>query len=122
MGGSPNVKKFIVTIVLVLIACARHDDILPRLDVAEPPIPRNFLVETTDQITYHLSWEIDDPSIVKEYRVYSKFAGSSPVLEGTTDTTVVEVNTQIPIPGVSFCVSAVTVENVESSLTCASAE
>jgi len=116
------VKKLVVSIILVLVACAQHDDILPRLDVAEPPIPRNFLVETTDQITYHLSWEIDDPSIVKEYRVYSQFGTSSPVLEGTTDTTAVEVNTQIPIPGVSFCVSTVTVENVESHLTCASAE
>jgi len=121
------VKKLFVTIILVLVACAQHDDILPPLDVTEPPTPRNLLVETTDHITFLLSWEIDDPSsIVKKYRIYSEFEGfAAPVLEGDTDTTAIQVSTQVPIPPVlalGFCVSAVSEDSVESRLTCASAE
>lgn len=116
-------KKLFVTVVLVLVACARHDDILPRLDVAEPPRPDSLSVRTTDYLTYHLSWEIDDPSsIVKKYRIYSIFDGSAPVLEGDTDTTAVQIITQLAIPGFGFCVSAVSGDSVESRLTCASPE
>jgi hypothetical protein len=117
------VKRLFVTLVLVLVACARHDDPLPPIDVVEPPAPKNLIVETTDQITYHLSWEIDDPMGVKKYfRVYSRFQSSSPAFEDTTSTTAVQVVAPLPIPGISFCVSTVTHENVESRLLCEPAE
>ena len=116
-------KRFIVILGLVLVACAQHDEILPPIDVAEPPTPMDFTVSTSDFIKYHLSWTIDDPSsIVREYRVYSMIPGYTPVLQGTTDTTAVEIDTQVGVIGVSFCVSSVTVENVEGHLVCAAPE
>jgi len=117
------VKKLVVTLCFVLAACAQHGDILPPIDVAQPPVPTDFSVSTADYVTYHLSWDIVDPSsLVTEYRVYSLFPGYDPVLQGTTDTTAVEINTQVQVLGISFCVSAVTVEHVEGRLACASAE
>jgi hypothetical protein len=115
-------KKWVVIIGLFLAACSEHDDVLPPIDVAEPPTPTNFQVETADLLTYHLSWEIDNPAVVKEYRIYSKYAGSEPVLEGTTDTTSIDVVSPVAIEGLVFCVSAVTVENVESHLVCGTSE
>jgi hypothetical protein len=116
-------KKLVVILGLVLVACTQHDDLLPPIDVTEPPTPANLTVSTTDFVIYHLSWQIDDPSsVVKEYRVYSMVTGYAPVLQGTTDTTAVEINAKVPVLGVSFCVSTVTVDNVEGHLVCAAPE
>ena len=115
-------KKWFVIIGLLVVACSEHDDVLPPIDVIDPPTPTNFQVETADLLTYHLSWDIDDPAVVKEYRIYSQYATSELVLEGTTDTTVVDVISPVAIEGVVFCVSAVTVENVESHLACGTSE
>jgi hypothetical protein len=115
-------KKWVVIIGVLLAACSEHDDVLPPIEVAYPPTPANFVVETTDLLTYHLSWEIDDPSVVKEYRIYSQYAGSDLVLEGTSDATAIDVVSPIAIEGIVFCVSAVTVENVESHLVCATSD
>jgi hypothetical protein len=115
-------KKWVVILGLLLAACSSHDDILPPIDVAEPPTPTNFQVETTDLLTYHLSWEIGDPAVVKEYRIYSQYSTSGPVLEGTTVSTSIDVVSPVAIEGLVFCVSAVTVENVESHLTCGSSD
>lgn len=116
------VKRFIVILALVVTACARHDDVPPPLEVMTPPTPKNLVVETVDQLTYDLSWEIDDPAVVKEYRIYSEYGTSGPQLEGTTDTTTIQVISPVALSGLVFCVSAVTLENVESALTCGTSE
>jgi hypothetical protein len=115
-------KKWVVIIGLLLMACSEHDDVVPPIDVAEPPTPTNFQIETADLLTYHLSWEIDDPAVVKEYRIYSQYGTSGPVLEGTAETTSIDVVSPVAIEGLVFCVSAVTVENVESHLVCGTSE
>ena len=115
-------KKWIVIFVLFVAACSKHDDVPPPLEVMTPPTPKNLVVETVDQLTYDLSWEIDDPAVVKEYRIYSEYGSSGPVLEGTTDTTTIQVISPVAISGLVFCVSAVTLENVESPLACATSE
>jgi hypothetical protein len=115
-------KKLLFVGILILCSCSRHDDLPPALDVLEPPVPTNLTVETTDYITFQLSWQVDDPSVVSYYRVYSRFEFSSPALEDTTRFTSVQVSSPIPVPGVIFCVSAVTIENVEGLLECKAAE
>jgi hypothetical protein len=115
-------KKWVVIFALFLAACSEHDDVLPPIDVAVPPTPSNFQVESADLLTYHLSWQIDDPAVVKEYRIYSRYATSDLVLEGTTESTSIDVVSPVAVEGIVFCVSAVTLENVESHLVCGSAE
>ena len=66
--------------------------------------------------------EIGDPAVVKEYRIYSQYSTSGLVLEGTTVSTSIDVVSPVAIEGLVFCVSAVTVENVESHLTCGSSD
>ncbi len=118
-------KKLVVVLILMLSACARHDDLPPPLNVTVPPMPQDLVVETVDWITFTLSWNIADPSIVKEYRLYWRFASTSvELLPETVDTTTVSISVDppIPAPGIIFCVSSVTTENVESSLVCGAAE
>ena len=105
--------------VALLAACSQHDDnVPPQLPISEPPQPVNFVVSTADSINFDLSWEVDDPSIVDYYFVYSEILWPIPSLEvDTTSSTSVKVNTGIQLP-VRFCVSSVTFQNVESRLTC----
>jgi hypothetical protein len=119
--------------VLFLAACSRHDDLPPPLQLIDPPVPTNLTVETVDNITFFLTWDIDDPSVAREYYIYNQVE----VLPGTwtpltrletsepVDTTAVQIQTDdgLPIPGTAtFCVSTVTIENVEGSKACATAE
>jgi hypothetical protein len=123
LGRPVNLKKTIaIFFALFVAACATHEDLPPPLDVIDPPVPTNLQVQTEDLLTYDLAWTISDPSVVKEYRVYSSFAGQTPVLEGTTDQTSIQVVSPVAVEGISFCVSSVTIENVESRLICANPE
>ncbi len=116
-------RRLVVIAMLAICACARHDALPPALEVVEPPAPINFTVETIDNITYQLSWQVDDPTaIVTYFRVYSKFDYSSPAFEDTTSLRSAQVSTIIPLPGIIFCVSSVSDAHVESRLTCGSAE
>lgn len=115
-------KKLLLIGILVFCACAKHDDLPPAIDVIEPPVPADLTIQTTDFMTFQLSWTVDDPSVVAYYRIYSRFDFSSPALEDTSTVTSVQVTSTIPIPGVIFCVSTVTLENVESVLVCETAE
>ncbi|UCH83441.1 MAG: hypothetical protein JSW50_13430 [Candidatus Latescibacterota bacterium] len=106
---------------VVLAACSRHDDPPPALPIVEPPQPTNFTVTTQDSVVYELSWDVDDPTVVSFYLLYSQvdipFAG---LQVDTIPGTSAQVNLGLPLP-VTFCVSSVTFENVESLLTCATA-
>lgn len=118
-------KRLVVVLILMLGACSRHDDVPPPLDVTVPPTPQDLVVETVDFITFTLTWNVSDPSIVREYRLYWRFESTSPeLLPETVDTTAVSISVDppIPAPGIIFCVSSVTLENVESSLVCDAAE
>jgi hypothetical protein len=87
---------------------------------SEPPAPDNLAVSTSDNITYDLSWTISDSTAVQFYRLYMGFGGP-PSLVDTTQATSVQLNTTVPTPGITFCVSSVSIGHVESGLTCASA-
>ncbi|UCG51260.1 MAG: hypothetical protein JSW58_13850 [Candidatus Latescibacterota bacterium] len=113
----------ILVFVLVMAACSRHDSDLPQpLPIIEPPTPINFIVSTQDSIVYDLSWDVEDPSVVSYYRVYTQVL--IPYVEPQIDTTTVtsvHVDLGLPLP-VGFCVSSISVENVESRLNCATGE
>lgn len=108
---------------LVFAACSRHDDNPPpQLPLADPPQPRDFQVSTQDSIVYDLSWTVADPTVVTYFRVYTQilieFVGAQ---VDTTSSTSVHVDLGAKLP-VAFCVSSVTYQHVESSLTCKTAE
>lgn len=118
-------KRIVVALILAVVACARHDDLPAPLGVADPPVPQDFVVETADWITFTLSWDVADPSSIAEYRLYWRFPTTSPeLLPETVDTTTVSITVDPPIPaqGIIFCVSSVTLENIESSLVCGTAD
>ena len=115
-------KKLLFVLTLLFVsACSRHGDLPPAFQVTEPPVPIDVKVETVDYMTFHVSWDVDDPAIVAYYQIYSALY-SSPVLEDSTTLKSVQITTMIPLPDIAFCISTVTVENVESRLVCASAE
>jgi hypothetical protein len=114
-------KKLIVIAALVLSACARHDDMLPVLEVMEPPVPANLTIVTDDYITFQIAWDIEDPtSMVSYYRLWAATPYTSAAPLDTTVLTSATIVTQdgLPIRGITFCVSSVTTENVESVLVC----
>ncbi len=126
-------KRLIIISILVLVACSRHDDLPPPLQLADPPVPTDLRVETVDNITFLLTWEIADTSVVREYWIYSQveiLPGATTPLERiateeSVDTTAVQIQTDdgLPLPGIAtFCVSSVTIENVEGQKACAKAE
>lgn len=118
-------KRLIVIALFVFAACARHDDLPAPLDVQVPPLPQNLSVSTADNQTFELDWDIDDPSAIDQYGIYTQITllGQAFPLEyqGFVDTTYAQVIFDTPVTSgtaVTFCVTAVTVENVESSLAC----
>ena len=113
----------LVAIVVVASACARHNDFPPLLPIQEPPVPQNFTVTTPDDQLYDLSWSVDNPSLVAFYQIYTLnlFTGLPEPVD-TTTTTAVQINVGTPFPGLTFGVSSITTENVESSAVFAQAE
>jgi hypothetical protein len=108
---------------VILVACARHDDFPPMLAVIIPPTPSGFTVTTTDNIVWNLSWTNSDPTSVRIFYVYTLdiFTGA-PVLLDSTVATSLQANTSIAAPGIVWGVSAISPDNVESSITFASAD
>lgn len=96
----------------------------PALDVLEPPVPFNFSVATDDHIAFELDWEVDDPSIVSYYRIYFASPYTTVALLDSTVSTSATIVTEdgLPIRGITFCVSSVTTESVESRLVCQSSD
>ena len=117
-------KRSLVAIacILALSACSKHTDFPSMLPIVAPPAPSNFTVTTSNDIVYDLSWTINNPSAVAYYRLYAQdlFTGA-PVLADTTMTTAVQVDLQVPVPGVVFGVSSVSNGNVESAIVYGSA-
>jgi hypothetical protein len=124
------VKRLIIVITLfVFAACARHDDMPPPLSVTAPPEPQNLTVTTNDNQTFDLNWDVDDPSVVDHYAIYTQITVLGQQLpieyQGDVDGTFAQVIFDAPITGgteITFCVASVTIENVESRLVCAMAE
>ncbi len=112
----------LLAVIGLMSVCETREDFPPMLTVTVPPQPANLVVEKLDATNYHLTWTIDDPNnLVMEYRVWSVNSFTPPDTIGTTVELYADVNTVIPIPGLVFGVSAVTIQNVESDITTAPA-
>lgn len=115
---------FVGLIAIVSAACTRHDDsVPPTLPVVLSQSPTNFTVSTSDNIVWTLSWTIPDPTVVRFYLVYTldPFTGS-PVLADTSMTTSPpDYNVGAALPGLEWGVSAVSTDNVESTIIYATA-
>jgi hypothetical protein len=111
------VRKTIIIILcaMALAACESREDFPTELNIAPPPQPFNLSITTPTQTQYDLVWEIDDPNlIVDEYYIYL-FTGLGPRDSlGTSSNTTFTWTSPFPIAGISFGVTSVTVQNVES--------
>lgn len=118
-------KRLSIALVLLLAACSADLTLPPKIDGVVPPTPENLQVTTTDNITFDLTWDISDPTVVSLFRVYWVFGGP-PELVTTVgvDTTSVQVSTKPPVslPGVIFGVTSVSTDNIEGQAVFAVAE
>ena len=109
-------------VVMALAACSRHSgEFPPTLALVVAPAPSNFAVTTGDNVLYTLTWEVSDPTTVAYYRLYTLDLTGIPVPRDTTSVSTVQVDTQVPTPGLVFGVSSVSVGSVESSIVYGSA-
>jgi len=121
------VKKVLLALSLLAViglmsVCETREDFPQMLNVTVPPQPANLVVQKLSEVDYHLTWTIDDPdNVVMEYRVWSVNSFTPPDTIGTTIELFADVNTVIPVSGLVFGVSSVTVQNVESDITTAAA-
>ena len=109
-----------VLLIVVVSACARHEDLPAPLTIlgvpiVAPPTP-DLSVSTTDSLTFILTWSVNDPTgVVSYYRVYTMI----PFLGTIIDSTLVanaQVDLGVVLPGLEFGVSSVTLQNVESAI------
>lgn len=107
---------------LLLAACSEDLTLPPPVNGVFPPQPQNFVVTTSDDIVYDLSWTVSDTTVVIFYRLYTvSFQTGTVELQDTTATRAVQINTLIPTPGLVFGVSAVSTDNIEGEITTGSA-
>lgn len=115
-------KRLIVFVGLIAVltaACARHDDsVPPMLGVLVSPSPANFTVSSSDYIVWTLSWTIADPTVVRFYLVYTvdPFTGLPELADTAMTTSPPDYNIGVALPGLVWGVSAVSTDNVESSI------
>ena len=119
-------KRLVVIAVLLICACARHESLPPGLDVAVPPAPDSVTVETVDHVTFHVSWEVTDPSsLVRFYNIYwqSEFTALAELDSTTAVSATITTEGSVVVPGVvTFCIGSVGDDHVESRLTCGSTD
>lgn|GEM_PF-2347664 len=100
--------------------CKKHGDLPAPLGVSVPPTVTNLVVNNPQALDYDISWDIADPSVVRMYRVYAVVRGlngrdSAELADSTTSTSFL-ATLAIPIAGVRFGVTVVTLENVEGAM------
>lgn len=112
---------FSVLILGAIWACTSHEDLPPQLNVVTSPIPSNFTVTTSDDITFTLNWTISDPTTVAYYNLYFNNPVAGFEFVDSTSTTSAQITTQVAFPGAEFGVASVSIGNIESSIAKASA-
>ena len=113
----------LLALVVVLSACAKHEDLPPMLPVSAPPLPTNFTVTSADAITFDLSWSVDDPASAAYWNVWLVDPLTlQPGLLDSTSVTNVTINLGVSLPGAVFGVSTISVENLESEIVFARSE
>jgi hypothetical protein len=114
-----TITRTLTAVLLVVVAagCSQHDDLLGEHTFIPAPTPTDVIVTDNNDGTYDINWTVGDDSAVKNYRVYSLSAFSSPEVIGEPTDTVFGIDLFIPVGGVVLGVTAVTVENVEGAMT-----
>lgn len=109
-------KLLILCMVLLMAACAKHDDFPQAVDVTEPQVPAQFTVSMPDMGIYELDWQVADSTQVSYYRIYIYDPYTGPT--EFDQTTVSEYYYEFPfaVTDVIWGVSAVSLENVESKI------
>ncbi len=115
-------KVLLVLGVILIVSCEKREDFPPLLPITPPPAPTNLVVESYDPLEYDLTWQIDDPnSAVREFWVWAWSDITLPETVGVAVDTFFCAETNFQIPGLVFGVSAVSDQNVASSLAIAAA-
>ena len=107
-----------VLLIVVVSACARHEDLPAPLSLVTPPKP-DLIVSTVDSLTFNLTWSISDVSVVSYYRIYTMIPLLGTTVDETADETIMNATVGplgVVVPGLEFGVSSVTFQNVESAI------
>jgi hypothetical protein len=96
--------------------CSKHESPPAPLAIPVPPKPMDFRVTMPTEGDYYLDWWVEDSTAVDHYRVYIYDRSLGPTLVDTTSVSDYHYNFYMPILGVIWGVSAVSVENVESEI------
>jgi hypothetical protein len=123
-GIAHTVRRLLVFFALLLFAACSDDlTIPPPVNGVYPPQPENFVVTTSDDIVYDLSWTVSDTTVISFYRLYAlDIATGNLALQDTSGTRAVQVNTLVPTPGLIFGVSSVSTDRIESAITTGAAQ
>jgi hypothetical protein len=112
------VRKTLIVILcaLALAACENREDFPPQYDIDIPPDPTNLSVTWVQaRSQYDLTWEIDDPDqLVSQFFVYLSSGLEPPDTIGTTTTTSFSFAWPFELSGLTFGVTSVSEQNVES--------
>ncbi len=107
-------------LVLALSDCSKHGDMPAQLPIIVPPVPGNFTVDSCSNGVYSLSWDVSDPAVVSHYRIYTVDSYFGPSFADTTSATSIQITIiNLPgvcVPGLTWGVTSVTIENIESRM------
>jgi len=98
---------------IAVVSCSRHEDLPDPLPLVTPPMP-SLTVSTPDSMTFNLSWTVSDPTVVNYYRIYTIIPLIGTQIDTTSATNAVVGPLGTVFPGLTFGVSSVTFQNVES--------
>jgi hypothetical protein len=121
------VKRLPIALVLLLAACSADLTLPPKADLTVPPSPENLEVTSGDYITYHLEWDISDPTVIDSCFVYVLVSQTTVARIDTVAVTGVRLSGDyttdppVPVPGIVFGVSAVS-NGIESYIVYGQAE
>jgi hypothetical protein len=109
-------KKLLFLALILMLGCASHKDFPSAIQVSEPATPANFKVTMPTAGEYFLDWSVGDSTAVSYYRVYILDPYAGPEEVDTTSASSFHYNFYIPVTDVVWGVSAISVENIESSI------
>jgi len=108
-------------VILIWAGCKGVPELPEPIGIEPPPVPENLQVEMPSPGVYDLYWSVSDSTAVAFFNiyVYNDFSGAS--LVDSTRVTNYHYDFNFPLVGVTWGVSAVSEERVESSIVFATA-
>ncbi len=115
-------RFFLLAAVVILVGCAKHNDLPSPMDLNAPPTPANFTVNMPDTGNYFLDWDVVDSLVVDYYQIYTfdPFSGPEKLVQTSVSNYHMDFR-PFPLLGLIWGVSVVSVDNLESRIIYSSA-